>query len=405
MGVSNVFESSAFLSTTIGFTVFFLGVFLTRNVNFLKNYNIPEPVSGGLAAAVLTWICYVWFDLEVVFDLSLRDTLLVYFFTTIGLNARFSDLLSGGRLLGVLLVLTIVFIGVQNTVGLAGARLFGLPDSLGVLLGSASLIGGHGTAIAWGPTIEAQSGFAAADETGIAMATLGLVVAALLGGPIAKFLIDRKNLKSTEEESPIVGLPYQTENRKEETINHITLMRSMLIVHFAIIFGYLANQGIAALGLKLPLFVSCLLVGIIMSNTIPYFLPKIPWPARSNALAVISDYSLSLFLAMSLMSMQLWTLASLGIGLVIVLLMQVVAATAFILLLVFRMTGSNYNAAVLSAGFAGFSLGATPTAIANMSSVTKRYGPAPLAFIVLPLVSAFFVDLANAFIIKFFVGL
>jgi ESS family glutamate:Na+ symporter len=179
----------------------------------------------------------------------------------------------------------------------------------------------------------------------------------------------------------------------------------MLAANVAVILGYIANQGIAAMGLKLPLFVPCLLAGILMSNTIPYIFPKLPWPARTKALALLSDFCLSVFLAMSLMSMQLWTLAGLGGPIVGTLVLQVLAATAFILLVVYRFMGADYTAAVLSAGFAGFSLGATPTAIANMSAVTKRYGPAPLALIILPLVSAFFVDLANAVIIKFFASL
>jgi ESS family glutamate:Na+ symporter len=302
-------------------------------------------------------------------------------------------------------VLTVVFIFVQNTVGLIGTQLFGLPAGTSVLVGSASLIGGHGTAIAWGPTIKEATGFAASEEIGIATATLGLVCAALLGGPIAKYLIDRDKLEPVASDGPIVGLPYETEPTKDDDIDHINLMRAMLAANVAVILGYIANQGIAAMGLKLPLFVPCLLAGILMSNTIPYIFPKLPWPARTKALALLSDFCLSVFLAMSLMSMQLWTLAGLGGPIVGTLVLQVLAATAFILLVVYRFMGADYTAAVLSAGFAGFSLGATPTAIANMSAVTKRYGPAPLALIILPLVSAFFVDLANAVIIKFFASL
>ena len=263
------------------------------------------------------------------------------------------------------------------------------------------LIGGHGTAIAWGPTIKETAGFAAAEEIGIATATLGLVCAALIGGPIAKFLIDRDKLQPVESDGPIIGLPYEGDTPEHDDIDHINLMRAMLAAHVAVILGYIANQGISAMGLKLPLFVPVLLVGIVMSNTIPYIFPKLPWPARTRALAVISDFCLSVFLAMSLMSMQLWTLAGLGGPIIGISILQVLVATTFILLIVYRCMGADYTAAVLSAGLAGFSLGATPTAIANMSSVTKRYGPAPLALIILPLVSAFFVDLANAVIIKF----
>ncbi len=378
---------------------------MSRHVAFLRDYNIPEPVAGGLFAALFTWAFYGAFGQKIVFDIDARDELLVIFFATIGLNARVSDLLVGGRLLGILLVLTVVFIFVQNTVGLIGTQLFGLPAGTSVLVGSASLIGGHGTAIAWGPTIKEATGFAASEEIGIATATLGLVCAALLGGPIAKYLIDRDKLEPVASDGPIVGLPYEAEPTKDDDIDHINLMRAMLAANVAVILGYIANQGIAAMGLKLPLFVPCLLAGILMSNTIPFIFPKLPWPARTKALALLSDFCLSVFLAMSLMSMQLWTLAGLGGPIVGILVLQVLAATAFILLIVYRFMGADYTAAVLSAGFAGFSLGATPTAIANMSAVTKRYGPAPLALIILPLVSAFFVDLANAVIIKFFASL
>jgi len=195
-----------FVAFTIGIIVFFLGAFLTRNVSFLQNYNIPEPVSGGLAAALITWAAYAWLDTEITFQLSTRDELLVIFFTTIGLNARLADLIAGGRMLLVLLCITVAFIVFQNTVGLIGTQLFDLPRQLSVLLGSASLIGGHGTAIAWGPTVTEMTGFAAAEEIGVAAATLGLVCAAFIGGPIAKYLIDRHRLEPIAPDGP-VGRP------------------------------------------------------------------------------------------------------------------------------------------------------------------------------------------------------
>lgn len=395
----------AFISVTLGFVVFFLGAFLTRRVAVLGDYNIPEPVSGGLAVALLTWAFFALTGQQIAFDLEVRDYLLVVFFATIGLNAHISDLFRGGRLLLLLLALTLAFMVLQNVVGLIGVTLFGLPAATSVLVGSASLIGGHGTAIAWGPQIQDFTGFAAAPEMGVAAATLGLILAALLGGPIAKYLIDRNKLQSDQTEEPIVGLEFDDQENPDDLINHVSLMRGMLAVHIAILIGYFAHLGITQAGVKLPLFVPCLLAGIVMSNTIPFLFPRIIWPARTKALAVISDYCLSVFLAMSLMSLQLWTLTELGGPILTVLGLQMLMTVAFILLVFFRLMGSSYQGAVLSAGFAGFTLGATPTAIANMSSVTKRYGPAPLAFIVLPLVSAFFVDLANAAIIQFFVSL
>lgn len=398
-------EVPAFIAVTLGFVVFFLGAFLTRQVAFLRDYNIPEPVSGGLAVAVFTWVFYVITSRQIVFDLAVRDYLLVLFFATIGLNARIADLFRGGKLLLILLSLTVTFMIAQNVVGLVGVRLFDLPAPVSVLVGSASLIGGHGTAIAWGPQIETITGFGAAAEMGIASATLGLILAALIGGPIAKRLIDRNGLQSDQSSDPIVGLGFDDVENPGNTIDHVSLMRGMLAAHIAILVGFFVHLAIGETGLKLPLFVPCLLVGILMSNTIPYVFPNLPWPARTKSLAVISDYCLSVFLAMSLMSMQLWTLAELGGPILTVLILQVIMTVGFILFLAFRLMGGNYQAAVLSAGFAGFALGATPTAIANMSSVAKRYGPAPMAFIILPLVSAFFVDLANAVIIQFFVSL
>ncbi len=402
MTIINVPE---FISTTIGLLVFLLGVILTQRVAFLRNYSIPEPVAGGLVVALITWALFGLADIQINFALEERDVFLVIFFATIGLNARLSDLVSGGKLLGLLLVMTVVVIVLQDIVGLIGAMIFGFPKAVGVLLGSASLIGGHGTAIAWGPTIEEQTGYAAAGAIGIASATLGLVMAALIGGPIAKFLIDRNDLKASTADQPVVGIPYDGPVGEGDEINHTDLIRSLLAAHIAIILGYIANQAIEEAGLKLPLFVPCLIMGIIMSNTIPYLFPRLVWPARTRTMALLSDYSLSIFLAMSLMSMQLWTLSGLGLALMTVLAMQALMVVALILLVFFKVMGSDYTAAVLSSGFAGFTLGATPTAMANMSSVTKRYGSAPLAFVVLPLVSAFFVDLANAFIIQFFVGL
>ena len=395
----------AFVSVTLGFVVFFLGAFLTRKISFLGDYNIPEPVSGGLAIAMLTWAYFAFSGRQIAFDLAVRDYLLVAFFSTIGLNARISDLFRGGKLLLLLLGLTLAFMTLQNVVGLLGVTFFGLPSATSVLVGSASLIGGHGTAIAWGPQIEQVSGFGAAGEMGVAAATMGLILAALLGGPIAKRLIDKNKLTADQSEEPIVGLEFEDEENPDDLINHVSLMRGMLAVHVAIFLGYILHMAITEAGVKLPLFVPCLLMGIAMSNTIPFMFPRLTWPARTKSLAIISDYSLSVFLAMSLMSLQLWTLAELGGPILAVLGMQIVMTVAFVLFIFFRLMGSDYQGAVLSAGFTGFTLGATPTAIANMSSVTKRYGPAPLAFIVLPLVSAFFVDLANAVIIQFFVGL
>jgi ESS family glutamate:Na+ symporter len=391
-------EVNGFLTYTIGILVFFVGAWLTKKITFLRDFNIPEPVTGGLLAALCITFFFVVTGSEVGFDLSTRDKLLVYFFTAIGLNARFSDLAKGGKPLVILLVLTLSFIVIQNIIGISSALMLDLPSGIGVLAGSASLIGGHGTAIAWAPDI-AELGIENALEVGVAAATLGLVVASLVGGPIAKYLLARHKLTGISEEAPSIGIEY--DKADEESFNHLNFMSVILILHICIIIGFVLNQVFEQVGLKLPLFVSCLLTGIILSNTVPHLLPKLNWPARTRSLAIVSDFSLSLFLTMSLMSMQLWTIADLAGSLLIILLLQTIGAVIFILLILFPLMGKNYQAAVLSAGFGGFALGATPTAIANMTAVTKSHGPAPTAFIILPLVAAFFVDVTNAFVIQF----
>ncbi len=403
MAAPHSLMANDFLSLTIGIVVFFTGVLLSQRVSILREYNIPEPVTGGLIAALVVLIIYLVSGAVVSYDLETRDLLLVYFFTTIGLNARFADLIKGGKPLLILLGLTVAFLVLQNLTGLLGVNLFGLPSAVGVLTGSASLIGGHGTAIAWAPDIARDFGVANALEVGVASATFGLILASFVGGPIAKFLIERHNLKADPLAQAIVGVA----DRKDggPTINHVNLMGALLAIHVAIILGFTAHSALEAQGIKLPLFVPCLLAGILLSNLIPYVLPNLPWPAHTPALALISDYSLSIFLAMSLMSMQLWTLAGLAGPLLGVLALQTFVAVIFILFILFPAMGRGYEAAVLSAGFGGFALGATPTALANMGAVTKTHGPAPTAFIILPLVAAFFVDLANAVVIQAFLAI
>lgn len=394
----NSFSFDGFMSYTIGILVFFIGYMLTKKSKLLREFNIPEPVTGGLLAALVFYFLYAVGHIEVSFDLSTRDRLLVYFFTAIGLNARFSDLKEGGKPLLILLVLTLSYIVVQDIIGIAGASSLGLPSQVGVLTGSAALIGGHGTAIAWAPDIQAM-GIDGALEIGVAAATLGLVVASLIGGPIAKYLISRNQLVGQTNEAPMVGVEYEESDSQQ--FNHLSFMAVILVLHVCIIIGWSINAVITEMGFKLPLFVTCLLTGIVLSNTIPMFFPKLPWPARTKSLAIVSDFSLSLFLTMSLMSMQLWTIASLAGPLLILLFLQTIGAVVFILFILFPLMGRDYQAAVLGAGFGGFALGATPTAIANMTAVTKAHGPAPTAFIILPLVAAFFVDVTNAFIIRF----
>ena len=398
----NIIPVEDFLSYTIGIVVYFIGMRVNDHVGFLRNYNIPEPVTGGILAALVTLAIFQATGHEIVFELETRDRLLVYFFTAIGLNARIRDLLAGGRPLAILLVLTLGYIVLQDVIGVMAAHAIGQPLAVGLLVGSASLIGGHGTTIAWAPEIAAAHGVPNALEIGVAAATFGLVIAGLLGGPIAKNLLRRHQIPDSKPDGLMVGLPHDKEDT--ETINHISVMAVILVLHIAIIIGFLINEALRDAGLRLPLFVPCLLVGIVLSNTVPHIFPRMHWPARTRALAVVSDFSLGLFIALSLMSMKLWNIAELAGPLLILLAAQVVAVVLFIQFVLFPLMGRDYLATVLSAGFAGFALGATPTAVANMTAVTKTHGPAPSAFIMLPLVGAFFVDLTNAFVLKLFLS-
>ena len=393
-----------FLTSTLGLLVFLVGYLITRKVRFLRDYNIPEPVSGGILAALATLAIFEITGRPVQFEMFIRDYLLVLFFAGIGINARLRDLATGGKPLAILLVLTVILIVFQNLIGVGVAAVFGLPPQLGILTGSASLIGGHGTAIAWAPEIQRITGFAGTMELGVAGATIGLVIAALVGGPVAKYLIERNGLTPNDpHDHAVLGVPFAEE--QSTRITPVDFMRVLLVLHVIIIIGYTLHGWMRAAGIMLPLFVPCMLTAIIVGNLLPVVLPKLPPVARTDSLSLISELSLGTFLAMSLMSMQLWTLQSTGLLMLVTMAIQTVAAVAFILYAVFPWMGGQYRAAVLSAGFAGFSLGATPTAIANMNAVTKRYGPSPVAFVILPLVSAFFVDLANAAIIQMFLAI
>ena len=393
-----------FLTSTLGLLVFLVGYLITRKVRFLRDYNIPEPVSGGILAALVTLAIFQITGRPVQFEMFIRDYLLVLFFAGIGLNARLRDLATGGLSLAVLLVLTVGLIVFQNVIGIGVAAAFGLPAQLGILTGSASLIGGHGTAIAWAPEIERITGFPGTMELGVAAATIGLVIAALVGGPIAKYLIEKKDLHPNHpRDHAVIGVPFAEE--QSTRITPVDVMQVLFVLHVVIIIGYLLHGYLRGAGVMLPLFVPCMLTAIIIGNLLPVVLPKLPPVSRTDALSLISELSLGTFLAMSLMSMQLWTLRGTGLLMLATMAIQTLAAVAYILLVVFPAMGARYRAAVLSAGFAGFSLGATPTAIANMNAVTKRYGPSPVAFVILPLISAFFVDLANAVIIQMFLAI
>ncbi|MCM2679559.1 sodium/glutamate symporter [Echinimonas agarilytica] len=401
---NGVLSFNSFFTVTMGIVVLFLGRRLNQSVGFLREFSIPEPVTGGIVFSILFALIYATTSVEIEFDLTARDVLLVYFFTTIGINSSLKDLLKGGMPLVILLGLTIGYMVIQNLTGITIASLFDLQPAVGLLGGSVSLIGGHGTAIAWAPRIGEEYGVVSAMEIGIASATFGLILASLMGGPIAKFLINRHGLTPAKKEQLDVGL---NEPANAKPITGYDFLDAVFSIHICVVVGLVLNEVVAQAGLQLPLFVTCLFAGIIITNIIPDNYPRLSgtkWPSRQPAIALIADISLGTFLAMSLMSMQLWTLIDLAGPIFTILAAQFVVAILVNILIVFPAMGKNYDAAVVCSGFGGISLGSTPTAMANMSAVSQRYGASHLAFIIVPLVCAFFIDLVNALMIPFFLA-
>lgn len=392
------FES--FTTFNLAILVLALGKLLTKKISFLRDFNIPEPVSSGLLVCLVTAVFHAVAGIEIGFTLTTRDSLLLYFFASIGLNSDFKTLWAGGKPLIILVAVTIAFMFVQNFAGIAVASLMGLNPLVGVVGGSVSLLGGHGTTIAWAPTFAEKHGITNAGEIGIACATVGLVLSSLMGGPIARMLITRHKLEPKVIEQPDVGITHET---KKQDIDYFSLLRAIFWLNISLTLGKLIQSGLEAIGASLPLFVCCLFGGILLTNTVPRLF-KLDWPAGSRSLALLADISLGVFLAMSLMSLQLWTIADLAGPILAILAAQFVLAFLFGLFVIFPCMGSDYEAAVISAGFGGVSLGATPTAMANMTAVTQKYGQAHRAFIIVPLVSGFFVAVSNAVVIQQFLS-
>ncbi len=382
--------------------VLYLGKYLTKNIKFLQDYNIPDAVAGGVLASLFFGLFFAVFKWQIEFTLNVRDALLIVFFTTIGLSSKLKTLLQGGKPLLILLITAVVYLILQNLAGLGVAKVMGLDLPIGLIAGSVSLSGGHGTAIAWAPIFRDNYGIVKASEIGVASATFGLVLGGIIGGPVAKWLITRNRLRANNQDQDLtVGIK---QSQRNVNIDYNTMLHSILVIGLTIGLGIQINYWVTPLGLKLPDFVTCLLAGIILTNIVPLLLKRFPWPANTPSLALISDVSLGLFLSMSLMSLQLWTLIDLAGPIAILLLVQFSLSIIYTVLLVFPLMGKNYHASVVCAGYLGLTLGATPTAIANMTAVTENFGASPQAFIIVPLVGAFFIDLFNAFIIQQFLN-
>ena len=395
----------AYGTIVIAIFVLYLGKLLNSKIKFLRKYNIPEPVTGGILASLISALVYFAFDYEIQFTLNARDALLITFFTTIGLSAKLEILKKGGKSLLVLMLVAVGYLFLQNLVGIASVSISGLPQAVGVLGGSVSLSGGHGTVIAWAPVFVENFNISNALEIGLACSTFGLVLGGIVGGPVAAKLIGKYKLEPKVQEERTVGQGHE----ESVNVNYDNMMMAILAISFSMGLGIIIGEVLDHLHASLPPFVCALFGGIIYTNLAPLIGKKIDhrytYQVDNPSTALISDVALGLFLAMSLMSLQLWTLVELAGPIFILLIAQLLFIVLYIVFVVFRVMGKDYDAAVIAGGYLGLGLGATPTAIANMTAITKRFGGSAKAFLVVPLVGAFFIDISNALIIKFFLGI
>jgi ESS family glutamate:Na+ symporter len=394
-------EIGGFVSFTLAIILLFVGKIALTRYEVLRRYSIPEPVIGGFIAAIVVGLLYLLFDLQVTFQLRVQDYLLLYFFAGIGLKSDINTLLNGGRPLAILILLASVYILLQNVLGISVATAFGMDPKAGLMAGSISLTGGVGTAVAWAPTFVEELGIANAKELGIAANTVGLIAACVIGGPIANHLITRHNLVTSGDDNLDIGV---LNDEQHAPVDSYGVLWAWLWLNVALIIGYFIDLGLQEAGVKLPQFVSCLMAGIVIGNVANRYFPKIRWEGQEQGLALISDIALGMFLVMALMGLKIWELQGSVAFLAVVMGLQILMSVVFTIFIVFRSMGKDYEAAVISAGFGGITLGSTATAIVNMTAVAKQYGAANRAFLLVPLVCGFFIDIINAFAINFFVG-
>lgn len=382
--------------------VLLLGFFIVKKVSFFRNYNIPEPVVGGFFIAIILYILHVTMDLSFSFESSLQTTMMLFFFTSIGLSAEFEKLKKGGKPLFIFVVLTGAFIIVQNIFGISIASMLGINQSYGLIAGSITLTGGHGTGAAWEQNLTDTFHISGAMELAMACATYGLVMGGLIGGPVAKVLLKKKNINPTnevqEKELPIEMFESPASKRR---INVRNMIETLTMFAICLTLGQILYEYGKGSWIELPNFVWCLFVGVVIRNTINR---TSTYVVNDHAVDVLGNTGLYLFLTIALMSLQLWQLQGLASQVLIILVLQTVLLVFFAMFITFKVMGSDYDAIVLSAGHCGFGLGATPTAVANMQSITDKYGPSHKAFLIVPMVGAFFVDILNNLFIKLFVS-
>lgn len=378
--------------------VLLLGNYLKKKIYFLQKFCIPAPVIGGLIFAIMTCICYVTGIAEFSFDDTLREVCMVFFFTSVGFQANLKILKSGGKSLIVFLGLVIVLIILQNLTAVGLAKLLNLNPLIGMCTGSIPMVGGHGTAGAFGPVLE-DLNIKGATTICTAAATFGLIFGSLIGGPLGKRLIEKHSLLNTtanEDDSLLV----EDEKKHERHTNMYAdaVFQLILAIGVGTIFTILLTKT----GLTFPIYIGAMLAAALMRNICEYTGIATIHMGEINDLGGIS---LSLFLGMAMITLRLWELASLALPLVILLAAQVLLIIIFTYVIEFNIMGRDYDAAILVSGTCGFGTGATPNAMANMQAVCDQYVPSIKAYLLIPLVGSLFADFLNSLVITFFINL
>lgn len=379
----------------IAVLVFGLGRLIKNKVPLFKKYFIPAPVIGGIIFSTLAYIVFSMFNVSLKMDNVLQDFFMNIFFTAIGFSVSFKLILKSGKQGAVLAVVAVILLFIQNGVGAGLASLFGLNPLLGVSMGSISMSGGVGSAAAFGPTFESL-GAEAATTVGVAAATFGLFVGSLVGGPVAKRLIDKYKLKSEFEDDKTI----EKENDKLIS-SEGNIFNTILVILLAAAGGTFISYLLSLTGLTFPYYVGCLFGGTVARNLADAGYFKI----REKEVNLVSNVALNLFLSMTLMSLNIAKLIGLAIPMLVILLTQTIVMMVYAYYITFGSMGKSYDAAVMAAGHCGVGLGQTPNAIANMASVIEEHGAAPNAWFVLPVITVVFINIFNPLVITFFMNL
>jgi ESS family glutamate:Na+ symporter len=398
-------ELDAITTLALACVLYLLGVYIVNHIGILKRLCIPAPVIGGLLFSVLVAILQSTNIITIKLDSEFfQNFFMLAFFTTIGLGASLKLLRLGGKVL----ILYFIFCGVlavfQNIIGVSLAKVLNIPPLLGLTAGSMSMEGGHGNAAAYGQTVQ-NMGIDSALTAALAAATLGLVAGGLIGGPVVKFLINKYNLKpehaeeTTKDYSSVKSNSYL---RNRMTPTTIFLLQFSIVAICMAIGSYLGNTFSDITNINVPVYVGAMFVAVIIRNISEYNNLNL---IDMKSVDSISDVSLSLFLSIALMSIQLTEIYQLAIPLIVIVLVQVAFIVLFSVFVVFRGLGKNYDAAVMIGGFIGHGLGATPNAMANLDVITKKYGASPKSYLVVPIVGAFLIDLLGVPIVTTFINI